>query len=119
MKYRIETEKELALVKQKNEFQATKLNDLSKDKESGSTKNFEKLDKQRFGDLKEQNDKLKADVLSLQGKLQAQRKAMRDQEAAAKKQYATLERDYACLVQKEAFCQNKIAELQSKVSDKK
>jgi hypothetical protein len=60
MQYRIESEKELALIKQKNEFQASKLSDLSKEKETGSSKNLERLDKQRFGDLKDQNEKLKA-----------------------------------------------------------
>jgi hypothetical protein len=55
MQYRIESEKELALIKQKNEFQNNKLTELSKDKESGSNKNIERLDKQRFGDLKDLN----------------------------------------------------------------
>jgi hypothetical protein len=65
MQYRIESEKELALIKQKNEFQNNKLTELSKDKESGSNKNIERLDKQRFGDLKDLNEKLKAEVLVL------------------------------------------------------
>lgn len=60
MQYKIESEKELALIKQKNEFQSNKLSELTKDKESGSNKNIERLDKQRFGDLKDQNEKFKA-----------------------------------------------------------
>ena len=68
--------------------------------------------------MKEQNDKLKADILNLESKLEAQKKALRDQEAAAKKQYATLERDYECLVQKESFCQAKLEDLEAKVSHK-
>ena len=32
MQYKIETEKELALIRQKNEFQANKLGELTKDK---------------------------------------------------------------------------------------
>ena len=41
MQYRIATEQELALTKQKNEFQTNKLNQLTKEKETGSNKTIE------------------------------------------------------------------------------
>jgi len=49
--------------------------------------------------------------LNLEGKIEAQRKAQREQETTHKKQYATLERDYEFLLQKETISQAKITEL--------
>lgn len=79
MQYKIQAEKELALLKQRNEFQNNKMSELTKDKESGSNKNIERLEKQRFGDLKDQTEKLKNDVLALESQIEGQKKTFREQ----------------------------------------
>ena len=60
MQYKIESDKEIALCRQRNEFLTIKLQEAARDRESVSSKNIERLDKQKLADLKEQLDKCKA-----------------------------------------------------------
>ena len=55
------------------------MSELTRDKETGSNKNIEKLEKQRFGDMKDQTEKLKADVLALESQVESQKKTFREQ----------------------------------------
>jgi hypothetical protein len=55
MQIKIESEKQIALSKQRNEFLNAKLQEMTKEKEFSSSKNIDKLDKQKIGELKDQN----------------------------------------------------------------
>lgn len=79
MQYKIESDKEIALCRQRNEFLNAKLQDITREKESISSKNIEKLDKQKIIDLKEQYEKAKAEIISLEAKLESQRRSIREQ----------------------------------------
>lgn len=68
MQYKIESDKEIALCRQRNEFLTIKLQEATRDRESASSKNIERLDKQKLADLKEQLDKCKAELIALETK---------------------------------------------------
>jgi len=52
MDMKINSEKEIALAHQRNGFLNNKLQELTKEKEIGSSKHLDKIDKQKITDLK-------------------------------------------------------------------
>jgi hypothetical protein len=90
MQYKIESDKEIALCRQRNEFLNAKLQDITREKESTSSKNIERLDKQKMADMKEQIEKGKGETIALETKCEALRRALKEQEAAAVKRTANL-----------------------------
>jgi hypothetical protein len=90
MQYKIESDKEIALCRQRNEFLNAKLQDITREKESTSSKNIERLDKQKMADMKEQIEKGKGETIALETKCEALRRTLKEQEAAAVKRTANL-----------------------------
>jgi hypothetical protein len=90
MQYKIESDKKIALCRQRNEFLNAKLQDITREKESTSSKNIERLDKQKMADMKEQIEKGKGETIALETKCEALRRTLKEQEAAAVKRTANL-----------------------------
>lgn len=118
MQYKIESDKQIALCRQRNEFLNAKLQDITREKESISSKNIEKLDKQKIIDLKEQYEKAKAEIISLEAKLESQRRSIREQQGISSKKIQNLESQLQFNQQKEAMNQTKILDLEAKLNMK-
>lgn len=62
-------QKQNALLNQRNQFLNAKITQLSKEKDTGSLKSFEKIEKNKINELKEQLDRQKSQNMSLQAKI--------------------------------------------------
>lgn len=62
-------QKQNALLNQRNQFLNAKITQLSKEKDTGSLKSFQKIEKNKINELKEQLDRQKSQNMSLQAKI--------------------------------------------------
>ena len=112
MHNRIDSEKEIALTRQRNEFLQTKITDLNKQKDISLAKSSDKADKQKISELKQQNQTLKAEILGYSSKAETSRKSFKDMQANYKKKICELEKNNQLLAQQASFNETKISTLQ-------
>ena len=86
MELKIETEKEIALTRQKNEFLTTKVAELVKEREATSSKNLAERPNDRSDILKEQVERLTQELSVMELKLEKAKKSARDTESLLTKQ---------------------------------
>lgn len=118
MHFKIDAQKQIALSKQKNDFLMARVNELAKQKETGSMRNLQKLEKNKIIELKDQVDKLKQENSSLQSKIENLRKNEKQSINSFKKQLNEVEKENCVLNQKLEISQSKIKELQIKSTEK-
>ena len=119
MELKIESEKELALARQKNEFLTAKVAELVRERELLSSKNLidkPSLDKNDV--LREQCEKSQQETASLEVKLEKARKALREGEANLSKQVSQVEKEKAQLQERLSSSEDKLRELNSRLSNR-